>query len=165
VAPDPPQAHERTSPDKPETEAPIVPKPRQPAPASSTAVKPSDPIGDLLKVSPRDSKAAAAHRPVPARVRPNLANAPRPPVAIQSRPAPPPQPSRATAAAQPSRKIAAAQRALVKLGFVLEADGLAGAATRKAIERYERDRGLPARGALSPDLVRRLASEAGIAIE
>jgi peptidoglycan hydrolase-like protein with peptidoglycan-binding domain len=60
--------------------------------------------------------------------------------------------------------VAAAQRALVKLGFVLEADGVAGTSTRQAIERYERDRGLPARGVLSPDLVRRLGTESGMPI-
>jgi hypothetical protein len=152
-----------------------VPKPRQPAPASPTAVKPSDPIGDLLKVSPRDSRPAVpverrpegpvVHRPAPAQVRPNAAKEPRAAAAIQPRSAATKQPSGASTAAQPNRRIAAAQRALVKLGFVLEADGVAGAATRKAIERYERDRGLPARGVPSPELLRRLGSESGIPID
>lgn len=86
------------------------------------------------------------HPAAPGQIRPAADPKPRPP-------------------AEPSRAVAAAQRALVKLGFVLEANGIADATTRKAIERYERDRGLPARGVLTPDLARRLGSEAGIPIE
>ena len=47
----------------------------------------------------------------------------------------------------PSKAVLKAQRALVRLGFVLKADGVAGEATRKAIARYERDHGLPVHGA------------------
>lgn len=68
------------------------------------------------------------------------------------------------AAAQSKSAIAAAQRALMKLGFVLKPDGVAGATTRQAIERYERDRGLPAHGDLTPRLLRRLSAESGISI-
>jgi hypothetical protein len=63
----------------------------------------------------------------------------------------------------PSKAVLNAQRALVKLGFVLKADGVAGEATRKATERYERDHGLPVSGELTPALVRRLSTEAGMA--
>ena len=56
----------------------------------------------------------------------------------------------------------AAQRALVKLGFVLNPDGVAGATTRRAVERYERDHGLPVRGVLTPALMRRLNMETSI---
>jgi len=45
----------------------------------------------------------------------------------------------------------------------LTPDGVLGNATRQAIARYERDRGLPVRGALTPAVMRRLAAEAGIA--
>lgn len=65
---------------------------------------------------------------------------------------------------EPGRTVLAAQRALVKLGFVLEADGVAGAATRQAIERYERERGLPVQGELTPKLLRRLSAESGLSI-
>ncbi len=53
----------------------------------------------------------------------------------------------------------AAQRALVKLGYVLNPDGVAGAATRQAIERYERERGLAVRGDVTPALMRQLSTE------
>ncbi len=63
----------------------------------------------------------------------------------------------------PSKAILNVQRALVRLGFVLKLDGVPGIATRQAIARYERDRGLPVRGEPTPDLMRRLAAEAGTA--
>ncbi len=72
--------------------------------------------------------------------------------------------AQAPSQADKSKTVLAAQRALVKLGFVLKPDGVAGATTRQAIERYERDRGLPQHGELSPALIRRLAAESGIAI-
>jgi hypothetical protein len=71
---------------------------------------------------------------------------------------------RAAAPSAPSRAVLAAQRALVKLGFVLKADGVAGRATRQAVRRYERERRLPIGGELTPALMRRLTAEAGIAI-
>ena len=54
---------------------------------------------------------------------------------------------------------------LVKLGFVLIPDGLAGAATRHAITRYERDHGLAVNGEVTPALIRRLSAETGITID
>jgi len=56
-----------------------------------------------------------------------------------------------------------AQRALVKLGFILKPDGISGNETRQAIARYEQEHGLPVRGVLTPALMRRLTAEAGIA--
>ncbi|WP_146030200.1 peptidoglycan-binding domain-containing protein [Methylocella silvestris] len=68
--------------------------------------------------------------------------------------------------AQPaaSKSVLAAQKALVKLGYVLKADGVMGASTKQAIERYERDRGRPARGELTPALVKSLSAESGLPI-
>lgn len=64
--------------------------------------------------------------------------------------------------AGPSREsVLAAQRALVKLGYVLKADGVAGASTQEAVRRYERERHLPARGELTPARIRQIIAEAG----
>ena len=68
-------------------------------------------------------------------------------------------------APEQSKTVLAAQRALMKLGFVLKPDGLDGGATRQAIEQFERDRGLPVNGELSPKLLHLLSAESGIAIE
>ncbi len=67
-----------------------------------------------------------------------------------------------TKASAPNKSVLAAQHALVKLGFVLKPDGVAGAATRQAIKQFERSRGLPVRGVLSPALMLQLKAEAGI---
>ena len=81
--------------------------------------------------------------------------------------APPPAPHTqpATAAAvpvKPSKSVLAVQRALIKLGFVLNPNGVAGETTRRAIESYERDHGLPVRGEITPALMRQLRTETGI---
>ncbi len=65
---------------------------------------------------------------------------------------------------KPSRTVLGVQRALVKLGFVLEPDGIEGDATRKAITQFERDHHLPVRADLSPKVVRALRAESDIAI-
>jgi hypothetical protein len=63
---------------------------------------------------------------------------------------------------EPNGAIMAAQKALLKLGYVVRADGVAGATTRTVVERYERDNGLPVHGELTPKLMRDLAAKSGI---
>jgi hypothetical protein len=99
--------------------------------------KASDPIAQLLKASQHETRTGA-----------------EPSKAVE--------PERAVT---PSKTVLTAQRALVKLGFVLKADGFTGASTKSAIEHYERDRGLPVHGELTPKLLHRLSTESGIAIE
>jgi hypothetical protein len=65
---------------------------------------------------------------------------------------------------KPSRTVLGVQRALVKLGFVLEPDGIEGDATRKAVTQFERDHHLPVRADLSPKVIRALRAESDIAI-
>ena len=56
-----------------------------------------------------------------------------------------------------------AQQALKRLGFDPgDTDGVLGTATRKAARGWQSARGLPAEGYLSPDLIRRLRTEAGV---
>jgi peptidoglycan hydrolase-like protein with peptidoglycan-binding domain len=84
---------------------------------------------------------------------------------LKAPPEPPARPTtKAATSAAPSKLVLAAQRALVKLGFVLNPDGVAGPTTRQAIERYERDHGIPVRGDLSPAIVRKFSAETGITI-
>jgi len=59
------------------------------------------------------------------------------------------------------RTVLAAQRALIKLGFVLKANGVMGATTHQAIERYERDHHRVSNGELTPAVMRRLSAESG----
>ena len=74
-------------------------------------------------------------------------------------------PSRTSHSDDQPKLVLGVQRALVKLGFVLRADGHMGAVTRHAIEQYERDRGLQVRDELTPKLVHQLAIESGVTIE
>jgi hypothetical protein len=116
----------------------------------------SDPLGQFIR---RDEAPAEALTPA------HKSDAPLP----AARPDPISQILRETAVApaapqQPSRTILAAQRALVKLGFVLEADGIEGEATRKAILQFEHDHHLPPRGVLTPKLIHALRAESNIAI-
>jgi hypothetical protein len=61
-------------------------------------------------------------------------------------------------------RVAAAQKALMKLGYVVKSDGLMGAGTRKAIEMFEQSRKLPVTGELSPRVMRELSALSGVSV-
>jgi hypothetical protein len=150
-------------------QTPVV-KPQVVAPLR--AAQPArDPIGQFMQSSGAPSgELAAAPDALNPRQRSD-AKDDRP--AIAAKPAPNDPISQllksdATRTAPPSEQsetVRAAQRALIKLGFVLKPDGRAGGATRQAIEQFERDRGLPVHGELSPKILHRLSVESGLAIE
>ena len=54
----------------------------------------------------------------------------------------------------------AAQSALIKLGFAIKADGVAGASTQQAIQQFERAHGLAPSGEVTPRLVKLLSAAA-----
>ena len=61
--------------------------------------------------------------------------------------------------------MTSAQKALSKLGYgPIVVDGILGAATRQAIEKFEREKNLPVTGALQDRTARKLAALSGIAI-
>ncbi len=68
-------------------------------------------------------------------------------------------------AVESSKTVLAAQRALMKLGYVVKPDGVMRPATRLALEQFEREHSLPAHGNLSPKVLHELSAESGIAIE
>lgn len=68
----------------------------------------------------------------------------------------------AAAPAVPAKKVAAAQKALIALGAHVEANGQYTAATRKAVEKFQRENGLPVTGELTPKLRHFLALQAGV---
>jgi hypothetical protein len=68
-------------------------------------------------------------------------------------------------AGESSASVLAAQRALARLGYAVKPDGVMGGATRQAVERFEREQGLPTRGDLTPKIMRLLAARSGVAIE
>lgn len=64
-------------------------------------------------------------------------------------------------AEEPSKNVLYAQQSLLRLGYVVRADGAFGTATRLAIEKFERDNGLPATGQVTPKLLKKLAAQSG----
>ena len=67
-------------------------------------------------------------------------------------------------ATDPAPRIVAAQKALMKLGYVVKADGIMGAGTRKAIEMFEQSRKLPVTGDLSARVMRELSALSGVVV-
>ncbi|MGP8231633.1 MAG: peptidoglycan-binding protein [Methylovirgula sp.] len=136
---------------QPEPQAASIAPEAAPAPAPVIAPAPGDPLGQFIRqneqTAPRHHAAAAAGEP-PAR--PDRSSQ-----ILEENSGMPPK---------PSRTALAAQRALVKLGYVLRADGIDGEATHRAIAQYESDHHLPARGELSAKILRQLSAESGIAI-
>lgn len=72
---------------------------------------------------------------------------------------------RAEAARSEGGRVLSAQRALAKLGYAIKPDGLMGAATRQAIERFEKDNGMPVTGELGPRVLKALATASGLPVE
>ena len=72
-------------------------------------------------------------------------------------------PAAAVAPPKPRLTVMQAQKALSKLGYgPLKADGLMGATTRSAIEKFERDRKLPVKGEATGRTLRELAARAAL---
>lgn len=140
-----------------------APKPDQPAPVRIAS---ADPIGGLLKASegggrgaepkPAAKPAAAAKHAEPKAAKP-----------AEAKPAAKPAEAKSTEAKSgPQLRVASAQKALVKLGYgPIATDGVLGANTRQALERFERDKKLPVTGGLGPRTARQLASLSGMTIE
>jgi len=63
------------------------------------------------------------------------------------------------------KKALFAQRALAKLGYNVRVDGKFGGSTRQALEKFERDSGLPVKGELAPRIIRQLSSRSGVAFD
>lgn len=60
------------------------------------------------------------------------------------------------------KSVLYAQRALLRLGYVVRADGVLTTATRRTLEKFERDAGLPAKGKITPQLLKQLATLSGL---
>lgn len=126
------------------------PEPRTARPAKA------DPLKDMVKAEtsappkPEKKREVAARDPISALLEPPQRAAPAA--------APSAAPVAATPAA-PDKNIVSAQRALQRLGYVVKPDGMLGAGTRQAIEKFERDNGLPVKGELTPKLVKIIAAK------
>ena len=135
--------------------APLVPPLPAPRPAASTPAAASAPVARVAEppAAPQvaDQAAPRAVEPAPAAARKDPIGALIKGEGIADPVAPP-------------ARVAAVQKALIKTGFVLRADGVMGATTRQALERFEQERKLPVTGELSPRTLRELAAQSGVPI-
>ena len=149
-----------------ETQKPVIadvaPEALAPTPMSVAPVKP----------------ASAALEPAPQAAPPVVAPVVAPKPVVAAKLAAPAKPAAASAkktgdaigallaSEQPTAparsKVAAAQKALQKLGAHLDANGQFNGATKKAVEKFQRDNGLPVTGALTPKLEHFMALQAGL---
>ena len=70
-----------------------------------------------------------------------------------------------TSGSDDSRTVMAAQRALARLGYGVKVDGMMGASTRQAIEKFEQSRKIPVTGDLSARTLKELAAQSRIAAQ
>jgi hypothetical protein len=163
--------------------------------ALQNARHPSPLFAPPISLSPTAAASAEAPRPVPRpaaiSAAPAAAPTPAPPLTIPRRPVGTPHDAEAPSTKAPdaigemlraapvtapvaspakssaieSTRILLVQKALVKLGYVVRPDGLMGATTRQAIEKLEREHGWPARGELTPKVLREIAERSGLSIE
>jgi hypothetical protein len=137
---------------------------------------------------------AEAPKPVPRPVSISVApaaNAPSAPVAIPTRPVATPRDAEAAPTKAPdaigdmlraspatssgaspaypsaidATRILLVQKALMKLGYVVRPDGVMGATTRQAIEKFERERGWQPHGELTPKVLREISLRSGLPLE
>jgi len=112
------------------------------APAATRATASTRDIADLIEPKSKDPIAALLKSAVPSG---------QVPVATTSVP-------------ESSKRVVSAQKALAKLGYAVTPDGVFGAGTRQAIQRFERDRNLPQTGEVAGRTMRELAAQSGIQI-
>jgi len=165
---------------------------RHPAPLFGSTVKiepPKPPAPPKAHVRPNSIDALLTER-IPAAplqpVNPASEAAFSPPVvdeapaaAAASAPAPQPAPAKKSRdligalidgnglapASASAHEVIAAQRALQKLGVAVKPDGDYGAATRKAVEAFQRDNHLPVTGELNARTRRALAARSGLPVD
>jgi hypothetical protein len=138
---------------------------KEPTIARLIAVPPPQPQPAVIPIQTHDKPVEKPPSEMPAGLHPRQTRVNSPPPRdeiLHLLKVPPARPAAAdkTPGAR-GKSVLAAQRALVKLGFVLNPDGVAGAATRQAIERFERDHGHPVHGKVTPALSRQLSAEMG----
>jgi len=172
----PAPAFDETQAFTPMQEAPALHAPATPPQASASNVSTPKPpprggIADLIRNGGDAGPAATAHpkapQPAPQAVPAAPMKAPptRDPIAeIIRMGGPVPKPPANVGRPDAGDVIMAGQRALAKLGYAVKADGVMGAGTRQAIERFEQDRRLPATGEFSARTLRELSAASGIAV-
>jgi len=168
----PAPAFDETQPFAPAQEAPGSHAAATSSQASAPTVSTPKPpprgaIAELIRNGGDTAPAAAANpRPLqPPPAAPAKAPATRDPIAeIIRMGGPVPKPPANVGRPDSGDAVLAGQRALAKLGYGIRPDGVMGAGTRQAIERFEQDRRLPVTGEFGPRTLRELSAASGIAV-
>ncbi|MBF9195265.1 peptidoglycan-binding domain-containing protein [Microvirga terrestris] len=128
------------------------------------------PITDMIRnggqPAPVATPPARAQQPTPAAASPTPRTAARDPIADMIRMGGPvPVPPGNVGRPDPGDTVLAGQRALARLGYSVKVDGVMGAGTRQALERFEQERRLPVTGEFNARTLRELSSASGIAVQ
>ncbi len=139
-----------------------------PGGGTTAAIKAFEKSQGLAQTGEASERILAALLTAPMKRADAAPSSPRPAKPAVAAPAPAPTPAPAstgsTAAANPT--LMAAQRALAKIGYgPVSIDGKLGAETRNAIRAFERDRGLPETGELTPPVMRALQAMTGTPLQ
>jgi peptidoglycan hydrolase-like protein with peptidoglycan-binding domain len=122
----------------------------EPAPAAQAASRPAQATASAMAAAPSPNRAPTVRDPIAEIIRLG---------------GPVPTPPANVGRADSGDLVLAGQRALARLGYGVKADGLMGAGTRQAIERFEQDRRLPVTGEFSGRTARELSALSGIAVQ
>ena len=139
--------------------APAIPVPTPRPAAAQVSPQGSQQAEPTLAKAEKPRETGAADARVEARAKDPIAQLIKTGLVAPSSPAVP-APAQEAKAPQPSAPVLAAQRALVKLGYVLKADGVAGPTTRQAVEIFERERKWPVKGELTPKVMKEILAAA-----
>ena len=143
-----------------------VPPPVATAPAAAPKLPSRGAIADLIRNGGEAPQPPARAAPGPAVVTtPTKPSAVRDPIGdIIRMGGPVPTPPANVGRAEAGDLVLNGQRALAKLGYGIKVDGIMGAGTRQAIERFEKDRNLPVTGEFGGRTARELSAASGIAV-
>lgn len=140
------------------------------APSISPPVSPAEPPAASAPAAALPLEAPAVPTPLP----PAKPVAPRPAAAAPAAAVPAPTAEKAVASpagllppgdVPVSPRVMEIQKALARLGYgPIRIDGVFGAATEEAIQRFERDRRLPVTGQMSDRVIRELTAVSGFSI-
>ncbi|MCC2097800.1 MAG: peptidoglycan-binding protein [Hyphomicrobiales bacterium] len=143
--------------------------PNNDKPSRTTAVQRST-VTARQEAGKADGGKKGVRQPGPARdligslIRGEKYSTPRPPRDIPARNRSEPGNLRSAATVKDKQRIVSMQRALVKLGYPLTVDGIAGPATKAALEKFQRNNRLPASGRPGGRTLQVLASRARVPI-
>lgn len=144
-----------------------TPRPTSTSPAVTPAAPPAASVAAPAAPMPLDAAPAPVATPVPPAkpAAPRAASAAAPAAPMAEKAAASPADLLPPGDVPVSPRVMDIQKALARLGYgPIRIDGIFGAATEEAIQRFERDRRLPVTGQMSDRVIRELTAVSGFTI-